>query len=305
MSDIKDILTEFNYPYKDMGNYLNFPALWRGGNDQTSVAYYKDKQIAVDFVDGQKYGLKELVAVIIGDKTRTEEWFKGNKIPENIEYKEKLKVPEFFDQELLQDLIQDFGYITDKRGISLETAKTFSCGTCLDSQKLIQKLKNRQIFCIYNSQKKLVGFSGRALDDNNKIRHKHLGNKSLWVYPAHLNSKIIKETKEVFLVEGIFDLMRLWDLNIKNVLVLWGTEASFSIVNYLLKINPKTIYICTNNELDSENGGVGNEASKKIFGRLKKYFNLNQIKIYLPPAKDFCEIKDDKIIKDWYNNRYN
>ena len=76
-----------------------------------------------------------------------------------------------------------------------------------------------------------------------------------------------------------------------------------SLINYLLKINPKKIIISTNQELNEKNGGVGNDAAIKIYNRLRRYFNTNQLLIKLPYKKDFCVMECDSI-KDWYNNRY-
>lgn len=301
---IQDILTQFNYPFQDMGNYINFPAIWRGGDDTTSVAYYKDKQIAIDFVAGEKYGLKELIHTIIGDRSKAEEYIKGNQIVfDTIKVQEKLKIPETFDENVLQDIIPNYSYWVN-RGISEETCKIFQGGLCMESAGILGKLKRRQILVIRNSQNKIVGFTGRAIDSDAYIKYKHLGVTKNWVWPCYLNHKIIKETKEIILVESPVCVMKCFDCGIKNVIALFGTECHFAVVNYLLKMNLKTIFISTNNELDSTNGGVGNKAALSIYGRLKKYFHPSQIKIHLPPCKDFAtqECTKEKILK-WYNER--
>ncbi len=307
MQEIKDILINLGYTLTDDKDGWRTNAMFRGGNNQTALKIYnkplENGIIWFDFVEGHKGTLEDLVKLTLGEKIDPKEWLMGKIDLNDIQTKKtSIILPQVFNEDILKDLIQDYTYIT-KRGISLDTAKIFSCGICLDSQTLLQKLKNRQVFCIYNSKKQLVGFSGRSLDEKNKLKYKHLGGRNGWVYPVFINHSIIKEQKEVILIEGVFDAMRLWDLGIKNSMVLFGTELSHAVLNYLLKVNPKKIIIATNNELDSDNGGVGNDAAVKIYNRLKRYFNLNQIKIHLPPAKDFAEIKDDKTIVNWYNNR--
>lgn len=304
MQDIQSILTELGYQLSFDKDGWRTNAVYRSGNNKTALKIFNDGSW-IDFVENKRGNLEELIKLTLGEKIDAKAWLNGKiDLSDLKQYKKSpILLPEVFNENILVDLVKDYTYITN-RGISLETAQTFSCGVCLNSQTLLQKLKNRQIFCIYNGKKQLVGFSGRALDENNKIKYKHLGARNGWVYPAYLNNKIIKEQSEVIITEGVFDIMRLWDLNIKNTLCLFGTELSHAVLNYLLKINPKKIIISTNNELDSDNKGVGNEAAIKIYNRLKRYFNLHQLKIYLPVKKDFCEIKEDNIILDWYNHRH-
>lgn len=301
MQEVKDILISLGYELTYDKDGWRTNAVFRGGDNKTALKIFNNGTW-IDFVENKKGNLEDLVKLTIGENIDVKSWLSDKIDLNNLEIKKSpIIIPEIFNQEILKDLIQDYTYITN-RGISKETAQIFSCGVCLDSQTLLQKLKNRQIFCIYNSKKQLIGFSGRSLIEDNKIKYKHLGGRNSWVYPVYLNNNIIKEQKEVILIEGVFDAMRLWDLDIKNTIVLFGTELSHSILNYLLKVNPSKILIATNNEVDL-NGGVGNQAAQKIYNRLKRYFNLNQLKIHLPPKKDFAEIKDDKEILNWYNNR--
>ena len=304
MNNIRDVLVNLGFrPVDDKDGY-RMAAIYRNGDNPTALKVFKDNGNWIDFVENTRGSLEDLIKACLGGKINPKEWLKNQDI--NIErksYVEKINIPEIFNQSLLNELIKDYTYITN-RGISLETAQLFSCGVCLNSQTLLQKLRNRQVFCIYNSRKQLVGFSGRTLDDKHKLKYKHIGSKNNWVYPAYLNHDVIKETQEIIIVEGIFDVMRLWDMNIKNTLCLFGIELSHAILNYLLKMHPKAIIISTNNEINSSNGGVGNEAAIKIYNRLKRYFNPNQLKIHLPPCKDFADSQcSDEIIKEWYHNK--
>lgn len=302
MSNIQEILTDLGYnPKMDKDGY-RMASLYRQGDNESALKVYNDGWCQ-DFVTNERFNLETLIKRTLNiDDTKVKEYIAGNNINiEKIEYKEKLKVPEIFSLDIIKDLIPDYSYF-EGRGITKETCQVFKGGLCLESQSLLGKLKNRQVLSIYDSKGNLVGFTGRSIDDR-KPKWKHISAVTSTVYPAYITGKSIKELKEVILVEGPLDCLRLFDVGIKNSLCLFGIECGFSIVNYLLKINPKKIFISLNNEVDL-NGGVGNRGAEKVFGRLKKYFNLNQIKIYLPPAKDFCEIKDDNVIKDWYNNRY-
>ena len=167
------------------------------------------------------------------------------------------------------------------------------------------KMMNRYVFPIFSTEKEIQGFSGRDLKYTNKTlpkqrpKWKHLGSASKWVYPTFLNNDIIKKDGEVILVEGIGDILSLWDGGVKNVLVVFGVGTSRSIFNYLIKINPKKIMI----SLDDDSGGsfAGNKASKKLEKRLLKYFDSYKIIIHPPNKKDFGEMTKEDILK-WKNH---
>ncbi len=296
MQDIPQILSELGYELTPDKDGWRTNALFRGGDNRTAIKIYHDGKWC-DFVEGKHGTLEELVKLTLGiDDVKAKDWLKDKIDLEGlkVEYKEKIKLPQIFDMAVLRDLIPDHEYWI-KRGITRKTAELFKGGLCLDSQTLLGKLKNRQILCIYNSLKQLVGFTARDITGKNYIKWKHLGEKTSWVWPAYLNHKFVQESKTVILVESPGDILKMWDCDIKNVICLFGTECSHAILNYLLKINPKHIIISTNNE-ESE---VGNKAAEKIYNRLKRYFNHHQLQIKLPIKKDFGEMSCEEILK-WY-----
>jgi DNA primase len=156
------------------------------------------------------------------------------------------------------------------------------------------KMKNRYVFPIFNSKKEIVGFSGRDVTNNSKIKWKHLGDKINWCYPSFLNLEEIKSQKEAILVESIGDCLSLWDAGIKNTIVTFGLEISISILNFLLKVDPNKIYISFNN--DQEKNNAGNIAAEKGKNKLLRYFDPKQIEIKLPDKKDFGEMSVDEIL---------
>jgi DNA primase len=160
-------------------------------------------------------------------------------------------------------------------------------------------MKNRYVFPIFDVNNNIIGFSGRDVTNVSKIKWKHLGEKNDFLYPLFLNKNMIEDLKEVILVESIGDMLSLWQAGIKNVLVTFGTNLSLSILNYCLKIDAKKIYVSLNN--DSHNNNAGNIGAEKIYSRLKRYFDDNQIKIALPIRKDFGEMTKEEILQ-WKNN---
>jgi DNA primase len=105
----------------------------------------------------------------------------------------------------------------------------------------------------------------------------------------------LQEQREVILVESVGDMLNLWQNGIKNVLVTFGTSLSLPILNQLLKLDIKKIYISLNN--DSNKNMAGNIGADKIYSRLKRYFDQRQLKIALPIKKDFGEMTNEEILQ--------
>lgn len=86
----------------------------------------------------------------------------------------------------------------------------------------------RIIFPIKNERGKVIGFSGRSLDNT---QPKYLNTPESKIFKKrgtlyNLNSakKYIKEEKHVFLVEGYFDVIRMWVSGFKNTVSPMGTS---------------------------------------------------------------------------------
>lgn len=299
MSEIREVLIKLGYKLTPDRDGWRTNAMFRGGDNKTALKIFPNGNWC-DFVQTKKGTLRDLVRLTLGiDDIKAKGWLDCENITYDntftISESQQIKLPLIFSKEVVIDLIPDYKYWIN-RSITLKTAELFHGGLCLDSNSLLGKLKNRQILVIYNSLKQIVGFTGRALDTSNNIKWKHLGEKTNWVWPAYLNSKIISECNSVLLVESPADILRLWDCDIKNAICLFGTECSHAILTFLIKKNPKKIIISTNNEAS----GVGNTASLKIYNRLKRYFNTNQLQIILPDKKDFCEMSCSEI-DNWLN----
>lgn len=303
MSDIYSILTDLGYSPKADKDGWRMASLYRQGDNETALKVYTDGWCQ-DFVTNERFNLETLIKRTLNvDDTKVAEYLKGQhiQIPQT-QYKEKLKVPETFDPSILKELIPDYTYF-EKRGISRKTCQLFKGGLCLGGTTIMAKLKDRQVLNIYDCKHKLIALTGRSIYDKHP-KWKHIGSVTNSVFPAYLNHKIIKELREIILVESPVDVLRLWDVGIKNVISLFGVNCSYAILNYLLKANPDKIFISLNNEIDL-NGGVGNQGAEKVYVRLKRYFDPNKIVIYLPPCKDFADVKCTvSMIEEWYKNRY-
>ena len=197
---------------------------------------------------------------------------------------------------------------------------------------------SRLIFPISDMNSNVIAFAGRSLDKNNQAKYINsietpIYNKSKVFYGLDLAKKKILDEKYAILVEGYFDLMRLYQSGIKNVLAISGTaftdmhasiikqyssnimiafdgdlagkKASIRTGYTLLRnsINPKIISIPDNLDPDD---WVQNEGADKFLNTAKKAvpiinFHYNyQISNENQPINEFINdsITEISLIKD-------
>ena len=292
--NVFQVLTDLGYKLKDHGKEYRTRPLYRDSDNDSVLRIYKDTGKWVDFKQNISGDMNSLIQLTLKleNATKAEEWLKNKnfafKSPIEIE-KPLIKSSKKFDAEILSKLedCQDYWL---KRGVGLETLKVFKGGVAK-----MGKMKNRYVFPIFNAKNNIIGFSGRDVTSVSKIKWKHIGEKTEFVYPLFMNSQIIQEQKEIILVESIGDMLSLWQAGFKNTLVTFGTNLSLAILNYCLKVDPKIIYISLNN--DFEKNHAGNIGADKMESRLSRYFDKNQLKIALPPKKDFGEMTREEILQ--------
>jgi DNA primase len=296
--NVYQVLTDLGYQLKDYGKEFRTKPLYRESDNDTVLRIYKDTGKWFDFKQNISGDINSLVKLTLKleDMSQAQQWLKNKNFVSNNPAeinKPLIKSSKKFDTEILSRLEDNQEYWI-KRGVDIETLKTFKGGVAK-----MGKMKNRYVFPIFNSKNNIIGFSGRDITNLSKIKWKHLGEKTEFVYPLFLNSEIIQEQRELILVESIGDMLSLWQAGIKNTLVTFGTSLSLAILNYCLKIDPKKIYISLNN--DSNKNNAGNIAAEKTQARLSRYFDKSQLKISLPPKKDFGEMTKEEIVQ-WKNN---
>jgi DNA primase len=296
--NVYQVLTDLGYQLKDYGKEFRTKPLYRESDNDTVLRIYKDTGKWFDFKQNISGDINSLVKLTLKleDMSQAQQWLKNKNFVSNNATeinKPLIKSSKKFDAEILSRLEDNQDYWIN-RGVDIETLKTFKGGVAK-----MGKMKNRYVFPIFNSKNNIIGFSGRDITNLSKIKWKHLGEKTEYVYPLFLNSEIIQEQRELILVESIGDMLSLWQTGIKNTLVTFGTSLSLAILNYCLKIDPKKIYISLNN--DSNKNNAGNIAAEKTQARLSRYFDKSQLKISLPPKKDFGEMTKEEIIQ-WKNN---
>lgn len=164
------------------------------------------------------------------------------------------------------------------------------------------RYKNRLIFPFYYNNK-LVAFSSRSLDSNEKLKYIHsygFDSKAL-VYPYNYIKQLNKDY--VVLVEGVMDSLSLLSLGIPSI-PNFGVAMNIGqqkIVT-LLELGVSTIYIMLDRD---EAGGkamvefLNNKKLKEYF-EIKPAIQLDNIyvqKFYKTNVKDFSEFYENKLIK--------
>lgn len=200
---------------------------------------------------------------------------------------EIIRCPKIWDNKLLDKLLKYDDY-WHKRGISSETLRLFKAGY---SPKGNFEMSSRYVFPIFNNKNAICGWAGRAtwkmteqeMKDKNIPKWKLMGDKNHWVYPLMSHQHII-EAGSVIIVEGISDILYLYEHGYKNCICLFGTAPLHGSLKYLISLTKAKIVIALNNE-ESE---VGNKCSEKIYNHLLNFFDSKRLVIKLPPKKDFA-----------------
>jgi DNA primase len=160
-------------------------------------------------------------------------------------------------------------------------------------------MANRYVFPIFNSNKDLIGVTGRYVKEipegKNTPKWLHRGRTSEWKYPLQANQKILKEKKEVILIESIGDMLALWDCGIKNTMVVFGLNISPSFISLLIRLDPNKIFVSFND--DSNNNSAGNKGVETALKKLKSHFDPSQMTVAFPTQNDFGEMTREEILE--------
>lgn len=280
---IREVLRDLGFNnVADTGTYFRAKAIYRKG-DALSFSINKTTGIWSDYKTKQWGNLKELPG-LFGPRGSEVGIKSGDITPR----KPNIPTPvKFWEPSVIKNLLPIYDFYM-KKGISEKTLRLFKAGYTNKTD-----LKNRIIFSVFASNGKICGFAGRDVTGKSQIKWKILSKKSLFVYPIYTvpeSHQMILDKKELYLVESIGDLLSMWEQGIKNVIVLFGTDLSQAIINYLVSVNPNVINISLNNE----KSGIGNEACIKNLIKLTSFFDINKLRI--KPTlldKDFGDFRGD------------
>lgn len=291
MTDVKHVLESIGYRLYDRGRNFSACPLYRESDSKNALQIDKKTGQWYDFSLGKGGGLTSLIRISSkeSDPSKIQKILDG--ITEEKQHKEiKIKFNNSLPRAFLDDIVKNHSY-WNGRGISSETMDIFEGGIMQSGG-----LKNRYVFPIFNSVGKLIGLSGRATSANPKIKWKHKGAKSDWLYPLKYNSKFIHKANKVILVESIGDMLSLWEAGVRNTVVTFGLDINKSIINLFLRNDFKRVYICFNND---ENH-AGQNAARKAKDKITKHFSSKFSQIVPPTKNDFGDMGREEIIQ-WVN----
>lgn len=203
-------------------------------------------------------------------------------------FKEEYEIMDLTEKFFVNNLKTNYGiealnYLKE-RGIDEEIIKEFGIGLSLDDKDTLFKLLSKKnygtdlldeiglininngniydfftrriTFPLWDKDGHIVGFSGRIYRGE-KETSKYMNSKETKIfkkgetlYNYHNAKEVAKREKEIIVVEGFMDAIRVSSSGIKNVVALCGTAMTKEQINLLKKLRGRVI-LC----LDNDNAG--------------------------------------------------
>lgn len=299
---VVQILSDLGYRLRSDGNGWRSRALYRNGQSQNSLKINPNGTF-IDFPTGDTGSLYQLVALTIG-QSKAKNYFSKIETPSVTSFEDdkgEILFMKNIDKKILTELLPRHSYWVD-RGISLDLIKKFKGG----EMHTKGRFKGRYVFPIFDAKEDILGLSGRLLHrPNNDLtpKWKHYNGKTRWKYPLFLNYSVIKNKKSVIIVESIGDCLSLMEMGINNVIVSFGLDVSYDMINLFLRYNLEKIYIAFNNDKNQ----TGNQAAEKMKNKIGRLFPPRTVNIALPDqvGEDFNSLllKDKDIIAKWHKEK--
>ncbi len=150
--------------------------------------------------------------------------------------------------------------------------------------------QNRIIFPIHDLDGNPIGFTGRIYENIDQAKYlnskeSNIFKKGQILFNYHRAKNEIKKLKEIIIVEGNMDAIRLYASGIKNVIALMGTSLTKEQVTLIKNFRSKIILM-----FDNDNAG---EIATFQNGNILEENNLNPYVVRLSDVKD----PDEYILK--------
>ncbi len=171
------------------------------------------------------------------------------------------------------------------RGLSDSTIRDFEIGTCnpaglcsnLEFAPLVDfRFHDTVLFPIKDLYNNLVAVASRSVDVKKYIHSKYT--KSLHLFGLNVTYKEILRTRKVYIVEGNFDLLTLYDKGIKNAVAMLGSKLSLEQLSLLTRFAEEII-------IATDGDKPGQDCAQKIILMLKSN-GINYRQVNLPAGSD-------------------
>lgn len=195
----------------------------------------------------------------------------------------------FGDRSLSASTVEAFGICQTPedwhflQSLKLDTSSLETLGLLKQGKKgLFDAYRNRILFPIHNSQKAIVGFAGRAVDDS---KPKYLNSpksviyqKESLLYGLAQQLKELRQSKVLYLVEGYWDVLSLYDAGFGIVVSAGGTALTDKQANLINRHAERVVLL-----YDGDKAGI--EASIRNLPKLIE-LGLHVDIIPLPEEQD-------------------
>lgn len=288
MADVRDILESNGYTiHLESGDYLKMRPLYRESSNNTALSVNKNTGYWVDWVTMEKGDLKSLISKTGGDSNISLEVSKKNKNKQLLDFSIKL------NSEDIPTLLPNYNFYLN-RGISEDTLRELRSGMCTSG-----KMNSRYVFPIFSESNDIIGLAGRdLLKSDVRPKWKKLGESKKFAYPLFTNKEDILNKRQVILLEGISDLVALFDCGIRQCLVVFGLNLSSFLLSKILELQPTDIVLGFNFDDKNDGSNPGMLGNIKIRDKLLKWFSPSVVRICLPYKNDFGDMSKDEIL-DW------
>jgi len=186
-------------------------------------------------------------------------------------------------------------YTETYRGISPATFKHFNAFTT----DVVKDMEDRVIFPLTDIRGKIVAFVGRHLQSNSGKRYNNFpAGASLPLFPPRFEGS----HKALVLVEGIFDMLNLYDKGLKNTVCTFGTAKLYNDTTEKLHqykvMGVEKIYILFDGD------DAGREAAKKLQPLIEEAGFTVEV-VGLPDGVDpgSMDIEDIHSMDSYVNNK--
>ena len=266
-----------------------------GGNAITFISKYKN----LSFSESIKF-LADMLGIEISYENKEQLKKKNNKL-----FVYKL-INDFFKKSLEKNknalnyanlriknkqLISDFeiGFCPDdnelinflkSEGLSIEEIQETDLLIKNRKNQFFGRFKDRLIFPIFSFSNKVVGFGGREINENSRIKYinsqeSQIFKKSELLFGFKQNSEVIRKEKKIILVEGYMDVISLAQSGIRFAVASLGTTLSKTQIQKMWNYSD-TPLICFDGD------DAGRKSSKNIALKCLEF---------LVPGKSFKFIK--------------
>lgn len=170
-----------------------------------------------------------------------------------------------------------------KKGFSPTILKDAGLLGFSEQGKQFDRFRDRLMFPIWNIAERIVGFGGRALNDDEPAKYLNspetvLYKKSKILFGLGQTKTKAREKNQLILVEGYTDFLRLWENGFFNIAATSGTALTLYHAKIISRY-VENVVLC----LDGDSAGI---SAALRAGKILQYSGLTTKIVVLPPNED-------------------